>query len=91
MATGIERSRGRNVCTVCRAEIIDGRSVCDTCARPYVEPVQSGSAEGATADHFGRHVTDEQVQRDGLLIHRPRIEYGAPVTRNQWPRRRRKK
>src|SRR6266436_2888467 len=29
---GMERSRGKNVCTVCRTEVRDGRSACDTCA-----------------------------------------------------------
>ena len=67
------------------------KCVCDSCAGSFVEALEPGSAEGATSDHFGRHVTDEQLQRDGLLMRRPRIEYGAPVTRNMWPKSRNKK
>jgi hypothetical protein len=91
LETGVNYSRVKSVCGICGREVAKGRCVCDECAATSVKEVQPGAAEGATSNHFGRHVTDEEVVRDGLLSRWPRgPRYGAPVTANMAPKKGRK-
>ena len=86
-------SPAENLCRVCGLlEIPKGRLICDLCALPECKFYEPGAAEGATSDHFGRHITDEQVMRNGGFLNRwPRgEEYGAPVTVNMAPKNGRK-